>query len=288
MPSPLSAFLLGVLLPALVTAAVLMAVWRVGRRLDLKARGGLAVALALGLGDLAGHLGVAWPAWPPSEVTDRIPLLVGVAIVAAVFEVLGPARGWMTWANRAIVSGLTTVAIVGPAFGEMWSAPASLFGGALLGIGMVLAWANLDALAVRCSGAGIFLPLLLITGGASVALLVSGSIVLPLLGGVLSAALAVCWLVSWRIPSIGLERGGTPIVVVALASLLLINRFYAELPSGSVALFALAPAALWLAQLGPIRRRAPWFRVLAATAATLVPVVIAVGLAVAAMPSYEY
>jgi hypothetical protein len=43
-----------------------------------------------------------------------------------------------------------------------------------------------------------------------------------------------------------------------------------------------------LAQLGPIQRRPPWLRALTATMAVLVPVAIAVGLAVAAMPSYEY
>ncbi|SIN73317.1 hypothetical protein SAMN05444166_0514 [Singulisphaera sp. GP187] len=289
MPSPLSIILFGVLLPALATVTVLIAAWRVGRRLDLKVRGGLAVALALGLGDLAGHLGVAWPAWPPSEVTDRIPILVGVAILAALVAVLGgPGRRWLSWVNRAVVSGVTIAVIVSPAFGEAWSAPATLFGAALLGIGMILAWANLDALATRCSGAGIFLPLLLISSGASVALLVSGSMVLALLAGVLSAALAACGLVAWRVPAIGFGPGGPSIVVVVLASLLLINRFYAELPSGSVALFAVAPAAVWFGQLGTIRSRAPWIRTLAATAAVLVPVALAIGLAVAAMPSYEY
>ncbi|WP_406699366.1 hypothetical protein V5E97_10905 [Singulisphaera sp. Ch08] len=288
MPSPLSAFLFGFLLPALVTVTLLAVVWRAGRPRDVKVRGALAVALALGLGDLAGHLGVAWPAWPPSEVTDRIPLLVVVAILSAALEVVGPARRWLSWGNRVVVSGITTAAIVGPAFGETWSAPATLLGGTLVGIGLVLTWANLEAVAEHCSGAGIFLPLLVVTSGASVALLVSGSIVLPLLGGVLSAVVGVCWLAFWRVPSISLARGGTPIVVVVLASLLLINRFYAELPSGSVLLFALAPAALWLVQIGPIRRRPPWLRVVVATTAVLVPVAIAVGLAVAAMPSYEY
>lgn len=288
MPNLLSTLLFGGLLPALVTAAVLLVVWWASGRLDSKLRGGLAVALGLGLGDLAGHLGVAWPSWPPTEVTDRIPWLVGVAILAGVFETLGPARRWMPWVNRVCVSWLTIVAIVGPAFGEAWLAPTTVLGGALLGIVMALAWANLDAVAVRCSGVGIFLPLLLVTGGASVALLVSGSIVLPILGGVLSAVIAASGLVSWRIPAICLARSGTPVVVVTLASLLLINRVYAELPSASVALFAAAPASLWLTQLGPIRRRAGWLRVVVGTFAVLIPVAIAVGLAVAAMPSYEY
>jgi hypothetical protein len=284
----LSALAFGVIVPALATASILTAVLAVGRRFDLKARSRLGVALGLGLGTLAGYAGVSWPAWPPSDVTDRIPFLIIVGIISAVFEVSRPAKPWMSWGNRILLTVITLAAILGPAFAETWKTPATLLGGASIGAGMVLAWANLDALAARLSGSVFFLPLLVVTTGASLVLVLSGVLVQGRVAGVLTAALAGCWVVSWWAPSISLARGGTPIVVVALASLLLVGRFYAEAPTGSVVLLALAPAALWLVELGPLRQRAPWLRTLVATAAVLVPVALAVGLAVAAMPSDEF
>lgn len=284
----LSALVFGLIVPALGTASILSAVLVVGRRINPQVRGGLAVAVGLGLGVLAGYAGVSWPSWPPSDVTDRIPFLIMAGILASVLEAIQPAKPWISWGNRILLSAITLAAILGPAFAETWKTPAILLGGVLIGTGMVLEWANLDALAARLSGSAFFLPLLVIATGASVVLVLSGVVVQGRLAGVLTAALAGCWVVSWWVPSIRLERGGTPIVVVALASLLLVGRFYAEAPTGSVVLLAVAPATLWLVQLGPLRRWAPWLRTLVATAAVLVPVAVAIGLAVAAMPSDEY
>lgn len=278
----------GVVVPALVAASLMTVFHVLGRRLGLKNRNGLGMALGLGLGNLAGDAGVFWPSWPPLDVTDRIPFLAIAALVLALVEVSRPVGTWMAWGNRIVLTGLTLVAILGPAFGATWQTPTILLGGALLAAGMVLSWASLDALAARLSGAAQFLPLLVITTGASVALVLSGNMVLGRLCGVLTAALAGCWVVAWRVPSLSLERGATPTIAVVLASLLLVGRFYGELTTPCALLLASAPAFLWLARFGRVQRCGPWLRTFVATSAVLVPVAIAVGLAVAAMPSYEY
>lgn len=282
----------GVAVPALTATAIVASVLMGGRRLEGTMRSGVAVTLGLGLGELAGHAGVSWPSWPPSDVTDRIPYLVLAAMLAALVEVIGSAAAWgkagIAWGNRTLLTVVTLAAMLGPIYGETWTTPNMLLGGALIGAGMVLAWANLDAVTSRVSGPPVFLPLLLLLTGASVVLVLSGSVVLGRLAGVLTAAFAGCWVVSWWTPIIDFKRGGRPILVVALGSLLLNGHFYAEVPRGSVVLLAMAPATLALLNLGPVARRPSWVHALIATTVMAVPVAVAVGLAVAAMPSYEY
>lgn len=293
MSAMLGAMVLGVVVPALVAATTTALVLAAGRRLDGAFRFSLAITLGLGLGALAGHVAVswpAWPAWPPSDVTDRIPYLVLAALLLALVVAVVPAR-FLTataWGNRVVLTTVVLTAILGPIYGETWTTTPVLLGGALIGIVMILAWTGLDGVADRLAGAPLLLPLLVWLTGASVVLVLSGSMVLGRLAGALTAALAGCWAASCRSGPVSLTRGGSPVVAANLGSLLLNGYFYAETPTGSVALLALAPAVLGLVLLGPVQRRPTWQKALVAVVAMLAPVAVAVGLAVAAMPSYEY
>lgn len=280
----LGPLLWGVGLPALVAALVLAA----GRLVSPDRGGRQAMALAVGLGYAAGHAAVAWPSWPPLEVIDRVPFLVLGVMVLGLFETTWPAPAWATWENRILVSLLTVVLIVGPAVQETWGTRANLLRLACLGAGLALAWGSVEALTGRVSGLAVALPLFVTAAGAAVVIVISGSLVSGRLAGVLAAALAGCAVLAAWDPRPALARGGVAAAAVALASLLLVGHVYSSTPALAAILLALAPLAAWIVRVGPLRRLTGWKAALTATAAALVTVGLAVGLAVAAMPVSEY
>jgi len=279
----------GGVVPVAVTALVLLGIWWGGRRLSPATRMGVAVGSALGVGDLAGHFGIAWPGWPPTDVTDRVPFLVMAGLLAAWLNAVRPGKWFDAWIIRVVFSLTTALVIVEPVFSDAWKVPATWGILSALVAVMVLAWFNLDAVAARQSGAPLFLPIVLLALGTSATLAISGVAVQGMLAGVLAASLVGAWLLTtWHIPSLTLARGGTSIVVVALSSLLLVGHFYANVPTTSLVLLAASPLALWAAEFKTFKGRAPWLRTLVSSVAILIPIGLAIGFAVAAMPEETY
>ncbi len=67
----------------------------------------------------------------------------------------------------------------------------------------------------------------------------------------------------------------------------MVGQVYSGLPPASAWLLGVASVVPWVSLVGPLRRRGPWFSAPIVAIVTIVPVAIAVGLAVAASPSYE-
>jgi hypothetical protein len=88
-------------------------------------------------------------------------------------------------------------------------------------------------------------------------------------------------LARWRVP---LGRGAAPVFAMTLFGLWIAGFFYAEVTVASALLLAAAPVVAGLAGLPALRRVAPWQATLARTAAVLVPVGLALVLALAAQP----
>jgi hypothetical protein len=258
-----------------------------GRRAGLAGSGQAAVALALGAGVLAAQFHFAPPAFPPIEVTDRIPWLVALAMLLGVCESVRPSPGWARWENRLLLTLLTLGLILGPVLGADWPTRSALARQGGLVLVVLTAWANLEALAARRSTAVLGPALLVVVACVAVALMLSGVIVLGQLAGGLAAALAVTWIVSWWLPDRSLGRGGVPVLVATVAALLIEGHVYAGLPASSAYLLAAAPLAAWVGSVGPMRRLSGWQAGLLNTIATLVPAAVAVGLAIAASPGYE-
>jgi hypothetical protein len=268
--------------PAVVAALVLMAVRWVCRRGGFAGGDRVAAAAALGAGYLAGHLGNAPPAFPPLDVTDRLPWLAGAATLLGILEAARPSPAWARWENRLLMAALVLGVVLGPVLeataatrpGQAWLAG--------LGLALLLSWANLEALAARLPGAVLGPALLLVAVGAAAALVLSGSLVLGQLGGALAAALAAVGVLSGRSVGLSLGGGGVAVLVATLGALLLEGHVYAALPASAACALAAAPAATWAGAVGPIRRAARWKAALVAAVATLVPVGLALGLVLAA------
>jgi hypothetical protein len=275
------------IVPALVAALTAVLAGWAGHRVGMAGSGSSAVALALGAGELTAHLVNARPAFPPIDVTDRIPWLVLAALLLGLCESIRPSPAWARWENRLLLVLLTLGLVLGPVLGPGWPTRADLARQGGLALILLAAWLNLEGLAARRTTAVLGPALLVVAVGAGAALLLAGSLVLSQIGLGLAAALGAVWLVSCGLPALSLSRGGVPVLVATLSALLIGGQVYAFLPRSSALLLAAAPLAAWVASVGPSRRLPSWQAALIGAAATLVPTAIALGLAISASPSYE-
>lgn len=308
MTEDLRPVLIGAAVGAGVSFVVLVAAVLRGRRGGATSRA--AVALAIGLGVVVGQYVATWPTlalllpkkpvpWPEWSATFwavfgdaiRLPLLLPlVALVLGVLEAGWPTPAWARGENRL----LTTLFAVWLLYSwtteeDHWSAWGTrpLVGkGATFAI-LLAAWTNLEWLAAKVEGSRLLLPLVAVAGTAAPLFFIVAQLPLMFLAVPVAAVLATAWLVSWFVPGISLARGGVPIVVLALGSLLGIGFLTSEpgrFPLASVLLMAGAPLVLWILRLGPARRLRAWQATILGTLAIAIPLGVAVVLALRAAP----
>jgi hypothetical protein len=299
---------IGAALAAGLSALVLAVAATLGRRRASPAARG-AVALAIGLGTVVGQFATAWKAtvlllpkgpipwteWPATFWTifgdaSQLPLLIApVALLLGVLDAGWPSPAWARWENRALVTLLVVWLCLGWVPDETWQAHALrplATKAATFGV-LFAAWVHLDWLAARVEGSRLLLPLLAVAGATAGILIAVEQATLAFLAVPLIAALAMAWVVSWFAPGISLARGGVPVVVLTLASLVIIafmNSPAGRLPRASALLLAASPLALWLTRMGPSRRLRAWQATLLGTLAILIPLAVAVVLVVRAIP----
>jgi hypothetical protein len=272
--------LLGLALPFILAAIAVALAWWTRKSGSEPSRREL--ALGVGAGFIAGAIALGWPPpFPPMEVADRT---LWVALAATVFALVAAKAAWARWLGLALLASLVYVAILGPILADTSGTRKGLFWLVTVGLVVLASWASVEGLSERLEGAVLIWPLLVMAAGTSVVLIASHSVVLCLLGLALTSALAAPGVASWFWPLGRSVRGVIPIVLAVLTALVLNGHVYAFVPTSSALVLAAAPAASWSARLGPVRRRAPWVAVLAAVIATLVPVGVAVGLALVAAP----
>ena len=219
--------LTGILLPAAV-AGVLLVVGRVaGGRL-------WAAALALGAGHLAGHVGVrGWRGWVPQESTDWIAAGAAAGLLLGVLGATrrGPVvlRLALRWLAALGVAWL----VAGRSLARRGEPTGVLAEMALVAAGAAVAWTLLEsrreADAPRPSAVTPLL-LLVATACATLAIGLSGSVLLARLTGVLASTLGAAWLLSALRLAPPLLPGAAPVVALTLLGLLLAAVVHARLP----------------------------------------------------------
>jgi hypothetical protein len=269
------ALLYGALLPAAVSAAVLLLTWRPWRR-DLPPEGtAWGVGLALAAGYLVGHVGVEGgrPPWPPREAVDRLWYLTFAAAALSLLDGWRRGPAWLRRLPRAALwlgaVWLLSLAALRQPGGE---AVPTLLGAAAAGL---LFWAALAGLARRLPGPALPLALLPTAAGAAVLLYRCHTIRLAQLAGVVAAALLPLLARSCVRPAL---MTATAPVVLLLPGLWLTARLYAYTtpPATSLALLAAAALAAGVTCLPGVRRRPAWQRNLLTAALAVLLAVVAV------------
>jgi hypothetical protein len=259
----------GVLAPALLAGLLLALGWRPWRSDVPGSRpaapdGSFLAGLALGSAlFLANGLMFGWPALP--QAGRALPALERVAWIGLAFGALACLERPLCRLTPALWIAAAGAALwwLLEAFGR--ASDVGVLGGALGS--MVALGGGLHLLARRAPGAWVPLVLLLAGSGSALAIALRVSAKIGQLEGALCAGMGALWVLClWR-PRVVVVGSGLATWVLLHSCLLLLARIY-RLPALDLGLLAAAPLAAWVAEIGPLRRRAGWIRGGAGLAAT--------------------
>jgi hypothetical protein len=276
----LHALIWTLLVPSAVSATAIALSRRIGRGGSSGRRGRWGVAIGLGLGYFAGHVGIlGWPSVPPIEAKQWVPWLALASTVLGVVEASWFVPKGATWGVRAVFVSLLVGSVLWSQVENHWEVreAACWLGG--LGAVVLLSWWNLEAQAERLSGPGWVVPIGLVTAGWAVVQVLSFDASLGQLDGVLAAALLGALPTVGLRPGLALSKGGPAITTMVLAGLGLTGIFYSNVPKPVALILVLAPWTPWVDRIGFIRRRSYWTRASVRFLAVLLTVGLAVFLA---------
>ncbi len=278
-------YLKGALAAAGVSALCVLVVasWR---RPDSRTRSNLAAVLGVGLGLGAGYSAMRLRlAWPPANALGRFLLIVlPVVLLGELLAGLESVPRRVAWLLRLAIAAAAgpvllyrSVYVAGA--NPQWT-PAEA-GIVFAGTAALLfaEWSVLSSLCQRTST--LVLPFALamasLCGGMAIMLagyLGGGAATLPLAASLAGAAAANA--VFNKQPA---SAGISGIGLVGLYSLLLIGRFFGELPSAAAFAVFLSPLMCCASELPILRNRGPWLK--AAIGLTLAAIPLAIVLALA-------
>jgi hypothetical protein len=245
-------------------------------------------AIVIGAGYIAGH-GVAagWPPFPPRQATHWLFWFAAIGVIAAAADALVRPKRAVRLVTWAIICTIACRLILQPKYSYAWSAAEGWLWVFAIALGVVVLTCCLDLVERRPFGtATLFSVTTVLCGGACVALLLSGSLLLGQLACILSAIPGTCFLLIIALTAPFCPSDAAAPLSLVCAGLWLSGFFYAELPATSALLLGLAPA---MALLPVPKESHSQRRVLAyRTAFVAVPVAIAVVLALHASPPLDY
>lgn len=279
-------FLLKQILPAVVLA-LLVAAAVSGLGLFLR-KGYLrqaSTSLALALGYFSGHfLITGWVRFPPADTTNWLPYfaLAAVGFGALHSFFLKPSTVVRTLL-LTFFCGAALRLLLGPKFRYEWSLSEGWMWVAFFAFAIVCLTLVFDALGRRSpTGIELLLVLLIVGAGTFGALMLSGSMLLAQFAAVLAAAaFGALVFTPGRLALVG--DIALPFSLL-LSTLLLSGYFFAELPTASAVLLAIAPALALLPIAMPARLRTSVVRV----ALLSLSVAAAVFLAFRSSPPFDY
>jgi hypothetical protein len=245
-------------------------------------------AIATGSGYVAGHvLAAGWPPFPPRNATHWLFWFAVIGVIAAAADALVRPKGTVRLVTWAVICTIACRLILQPKFSYAWSAAEGWLRVFAIALGVVVLTRCLDLVERRPFGAAtLFSVTTILCGGACIALILSGSLLLGQLACILIAIAATCFLLIIAVTAPFHPSGAAAPLSLVCAGLWLSGFFYAELPAASALLLALAPAIALL----PVGKESHSdSRVLAYRSAFVaVPVAIAVVLALRASPPLDY
>jgi len=277
----------GLLLPAIVGGGIFVLASKRARE-QLEGRNGLfsgwLVAIALSTSYIVGYIGLeGLPPFPPQEGVHWLCYLAFIGLILGAFWQLSPL-------GRLIVQG--GVSIVAPRlllnsmFKYSWGQLEGIIWWVCLAGVIFVFWHIVQGSFTLLPSRG-WCPFVYfgLSGGTALILAVSGSLRLAQHAGVLVALFAAIWIIALFLPPEDKVQmfpiGTSAVITLALAGIWLNGYFYEEVPAASAILLAMA---LFLAPVGRIEaiqrlgaRRSAFVQV----AVIALPVLIAIGIAVA-------
>ena len=218
----------------------------------------------------------------PHEALDWLPVLVLLALVACGVVYWGSLRSWQLIPLVVAISLATPVRLLSGNLAQQWSPIGKLAVIAWTSAALALAWLSLST-NDTAQPSVLRVPLqILVAVGAGVAVTLSGAFIYGQLAAAVGAATTGTWL-AFALRARESNEGtaaAAGVVAVALGSLILLGRFYSELNTAAAALLFVALAATAVPLPGQLGGNASWLQAVVRAACCLVPLTIAVALAV--------
>ena len=241
------------------------------------------IAAALGVGYIVGYLGLErLPPFPPQLGTHWLFYLAIIGLIVAGFWHLA---AWGPIAQVAICIIIPRL-LLNSTFKHTWGPIEGIIWWVCLAVAIFIFWLLMEqsfsALPSGASGPFVYFGL---SGGTALILALSGSVRLAQHGGILVALFAAIWVIT-----LVLQRNSkrfvfppvaSPVVTLLLIGIWMNGYFFAEVPAASAILLAISPLLGQVGQVEAIQELGGRRSTLVQIAAVALPVVIAIGIAVA-------
>ena len=284
---------LGLFLPAIVSGGILIFAKSLASKKGSEHTengkdwlSGWLVAVALSAGYIVGYIGLEGsPPFPPREGVHWLCYLASIGLILGSFWHFAP------WGRLVVQIALSVVIprlLLNSTFKYTWGQVEGVIWWVCLAAAIFIFWHIVQqSFTLLPSGGSSPFVYFGLCGGTALTLALSGSLRLGQHSGILVAIFAASWIITLVLQrgSIGnwhvFPPGVSPVVTLVLAGIWMNGYFYEEVPAASAILLAMA---LFLASVGRIEK----VQQLGARRSTLVqiaaialPVVIAIGIAVA-------
>ncbi len=276
--------LFGVVLPAIVAGGLFLFARKIGTADTNSGLSRWLVAAALGVGYLAGYLGLEGvPPFPPRLGTEWLCYFALIGLICAAFWHIS------LWGQR-IVQAVLVIAIppllLSSLFEHTWEGLERAIWQACLVVAIFGVWRVVQrSFTALPHGAGSPFVYFGVCGGTALVLALSGSLRLAQHGGVLVAVFAAIWLLTLLLRQDGarfvLPSNVSPVLTLLLIGLWMNGYFFAEVPAASALLLAVSPAGAQIYRIPAIERLGARRGGIVQIAASALPVLIAIGIALA-------
>ena len=241
------------------------------------------IAVALGAGYIVGYLGLeGLPAFPPRLGTDWLCYLAIIGLIIAGFWYL-PVWGPIA---QIVISILIPRLLLSSTFKHTWGPIEGIIWWVCLAVVIFIFWyfteQSFSAIPSGASGPFVYFGL---SGGTALILALSGSLRLAQHCGVLVALFAASWIITLvlqrdRKPFV-FPRGASPVATLLLVGIWINGYFFAEVPAVSAILLVISPVLAQVNRIEAVQKLGAVRSMVVQIAAIALPVLIAIGIAVA-------
>lgn len=242
----LKIFMFNILLPAMLSGAGFLLVFF----LENRGKRGVKWIGSLGilLGYMIGYIGIqGWPQFPPADPSTGWFVYIGITtLILSLAESGWKNRWWGVFIGRVLFTVLVCLIMLSPLVRNTWNMPQAIFRVTTFTVTALIFWNIIDSIRRDLSPGLLGLFLAIFATVESIVILLSHSILLAQLVGLVAATMGALTVVDWMFHQVSSDSTMTGLVSVLIIVHAISAVSYADMQRWSALLLACAPAAALL------------------------------------------